>query len=425
MEVGGALSRSPERLAWTVLLASFLSCCALAVGVPSIAWSFVNNATVPPIMTVKLQAGRTTAFTPPETEADARVVSQDGRQLEEGSTVIVDDDSQSQALITIIAGEGSEPLATLQLYSGARVTLERARLPRFESISNQPAVFVIYLQSGRMQVLNQFGDARVGMEVRTGLAVTRLGGGSYSFEQSPDETQIAAREGRAAVTAIDPPGGLMLQPEQRTAVTQEGGLQGILPAYRDLIQNGHFEPPLEPAWTTYAEVAAGGEVTGTVTTVGEPPDTSLLLDRFGTGLSWGRTGVQQELNESVAGRRSLQLRVQFTILYQELPVCGGLGSECPLMLTLTYLDSNGSERQWTQGFYADGVPSAALPDEIVTAPQPHNKHVAVRLGVRETYESEDLLGAPGDIQAVKSIRIYAEGHGVRTQVYLAELLVLD
>jgi len=424
--MGNPLRRTPERWAWTVLLASFLSCCALTVGVPSIAWSYVNSATVAPVITVELQAGRTTAYTPPETEADARVVSQEGRALEEGGTVIVDDDSQSQSLITIVSGgEVTDTLITLQLYSGAQVTIERARLPRFESLSNTPAEFVFYLQAGRMQVQNQLGARNANVSVRTDLAVTRLGDGSYSFEQLPDETQVAAREGSAVVTAIDPPSGLVLQPDQRTSVSASGGLQGILPAYRDLIRNGHFQPPLEDDWDVIAEVAVAGDVTGTATIIGNPPDTSLLLDRFGTNLGWGRTGIHQEINEDVAGRRSLQLRVEFAILYQELPVCGGLGSECPLMLTITYLDSSVAERQWTQGFYADGTPSASLPDEIVTAPQPHNKHVAKRLGVRETYESEDLLATLKDIQAIKSIRIYAEGHGVRTQVYAAELLVSD
>jgi hypothetical protein len=417
----------PERLAWTVLLASFTLCCALTIGVPSAAWSFINAATVAPEITVKLQAGRTIAFSPPATEADARVVSQDGRTLEEGATVIVDDDGQSQALLTLVPqGAVTDTLTTLQLYSGARVRIERARLPRFTALSSEPAEFIVFLQAGRMQVQSQHSEERrVKLEVRTELAVATLGVGSYAFETTGDQTEVSAREGTAWVVAVGAPGTLIVQDNQRTAVTRDGGLQGILPPSRNLLRNGRFEALLEPAWQPSAEVAVPGDLSGTVSIVGAPPGASLLLDRSGQNLGWGRTGVTQEIGADVAGRRSLQLRLVFSILYQELPVCGGLGSECPLMVTVAYRNTQGADREWTQGFYADGTPSAELPDEIVTAPQPRTKHVAKRLGVRETFESEDLLSALGDVQQVRSVRIYAEGHAVRAQVYSAELLLTD
>jgi hypothetical protein len=418
---------SPERLAWSVLLASFTLCCALTVGVPSAAWSFINTATVTPVITVKLQAGRTIAFSPPATEADARVVSQDGRALEEGATVVVDDDGQSQALLTIVPqGAVTDTLITLQLYSGARVRIERARLPRFPALSSEPAEFVLFLQAGRMQVQSQHGeDERVKLEVRTELAVATLGDGSYAFETTGEQTAVSTREGTAWVVAVGVPGPLIVQANQRTAVTQDGGLQGILPPSQDLLRNGVFESPLAPNWLVSAEVAATGDLSGTVSIVGAPPATSVLLDRSGQNLGWGRTGVSQEISADVSGRRSLQLRLVFSILYQELPVCGGLGSECPLMVTVAYRNTQGADREWTQGFYADGTPSTDLPDEIVTAPQPRTKHVAKRLGVRETFESEDLLSTLGDVQQVQSIRIYAEGHAVRAQVYSVELLLTD
>ncbi len=419
---------SPQRLAWTVLIASFLVCCAIGVGVPAAAWSFINTATVAPAMTVKLQAGRTIAYCPPAREADARVVGQEGRPLEEGCSAAVDDDAQSQALLTIAPAQTpDDEVVRVQLYAGARLTIEQARIPRFQDLTASPAVFVLRLASGRIQVQHRHPpQRRVRLVVQTDLASTTLDSGSYSFEASADETAIVAREGAAWVVSTRENKMLVLRNDQRTAVTRDGGLQGILPPARNLVINGQFKDPLQVDWQTIADVSPRGGLPGKVSVIGSSESPSLLLDRSGKGLGWGRTGVWQQIEEVVSGRRSLQARIEFAILYQELAVCGGYGSECPLLLKIIYADGSGAEREWTQGFYADGIPNDALPDEIITAPLPRNKHVAVRLGQRELFESEDLLATmPGGVQQIRSIWVYAEGHGVRTQVYSVELLLTD
>ena len=421
------MRRSPERLAWTVLITSFLVCCALTIGVPTAAWSFINTSTIAPAMNIKLQAGRTIAFCPPTQEADARVVGQEGRAMEESCSVVVDNDLQSQSLLTISAGGSlTDTLVSLQLYSGARLTIDRARLPRFENLTTAPAVFSIHLKSGRIQVQHQHPpEQHVRLVVWTDLASTTLDTGSYSFEASPEETSIVVRDGAAWVSSTAENKTIILRSDQRTAVTKDDGLQGILPPARNLIINGRFQDPLKVDWQAITDVSPRSGITGTVAIIGANAHASLLLDRFGAGLGWGRTGVWQQIEANVAGRRSLQLRVEFAILYQELAVCGGYGSECPLLLKIIYSDKNGVDHEWMQGFYADGIPSADLPDEIITAPLPRNKHAAKRLGQRELFESEDLLATLPDVQQIRSLWLYAEGHGVRTQVYSVELLLSD
>jgi hypothetical protein len=126
----------------------------------------------------------------------------------------------------------------------------------------------------------------------------------------------------------------------------------------------------------------------------------------------------------VAGRSALQVRVEFSILYQELQVCGTRGSECPFMITIGYRDQGGVDREWTQGFYADGTPSEILPDHIADAPDIPTKHVKKSLGTREAFESDNLL-ARLNMQTIKYVRLNAEGHGLRTMVYDAELVLQD
>lgn len=419
---------APQRLAWTVLLASLLSCCALAVGVPAAAMSFINNTTYAALIFVKLQAGRTNAFTPPATEADARVVGQDGRALDEGSTIIVDKDIPSQAFLTIGQNDTvTGTLASMQLYSGSRVQITRARIPRFH-IADTSSKVDIMLLSGRVQIqTSNLTDHNLKLVVRSEHMSAVLDNGSYSFEVTPDETSLYVRTGSAQITSAAKPETFNIEANQRTIVHKgEGIVQGLYAPPRDLIRNGHFQSPLSKDWETITDVAVAGDVTGTVQVIGAGANTSLLLSRPGIGLNWGRTGVKQMINENISGRSSLQLRLNFAILYQELKVCGSQGSECPLMVRINYRTKDGATADWTQGFYADGTPSMPnLPDFIVQSGEPRTKHIATRLGRDEPYESPNLIEAIPGIEYLNYIQVYAEGHGVQTRVNSVELLVLD
>lgn len=422
------VKHSPERMAWSVLLASLCLCCALAVGVPAAATSYVNRASYPASILVKLQAGRTNVFSPPITEADARVVGQEGRIIDEGATVIVGSDIPSQALLTIRENESvSSTLISMQLYSGARVRVERARIPRY-SISNAPADVLISILAGRVQIQNENRSPRALKLIAHSDEITAtLDYGAYSFEVSPNDTSLFVRSGTASITSAARTETFNIEANQRTIVRKgEGIVSGLFAPPRDLIRNGHFQTRLERDWETTADLYVTNDVTGTARILGTGANTALLLSRPGVGLNWGRTGIKQMINENVSGRSSLQLRLNFTILYQELKVCGGQGSECPLMVRINYRNRDGGTTDWTQGFYADGTPRMPdLPDFIVQSAEPRTKHIATRLGVDEPYESPNLMTTIKDIEYVNYIQLYAEGHGLQTQINSVELLVLD
>jgi hypothetical protein len=418
---------SPQRLAWLIMLASILTCCALAVGVPAAGMSFINSSTYVAPIDVKLQAGRTFTFSPPATEADARVVDQSGRTLEEGSTIVVDSSLPSQAFLSISEADGiTDTLMTMQLYSGARVRIERARVPRFD-IATAPIEIDITLLDGRVQIQNtQPADKRpLQLTVTSDQMTAVLPLGEYSFEVTTDETSVFVRKGIAQITSANKTETFNIDANQRTVVHKgEKIVPGAPP--RDLIRDGHFQQPIGQDWVPSSEVYVPGDVTGTVELVGSGENTALLLDRPGLGLNWGRTGVKQIINANVSGRSSLQLQLNFTILFQELKVCGSQGSECPLMVRINYTTKDGSIEEWTQGFYADGTPQMPdLPDFIVQAAEPHTKHIAVRLGSAEPYESPNLMDTLQDVQNINWIQLYAEGHGLETQINSVQLLVLD
>ena len=417
------MKNSPERAAWVALLLAFFTCCALAVGVPAAVSSIINTSTLPAQINVKLQAGLVLAQNPGEKPG---VVTQQGQNVDEGVTLEADQTLPTQALLSVSAPDSSAALVDVQLYSGAKAIVTRARAPRF-GISASGYEVVITLISGRITVkTNAPANRALRVEVRTALASAELSAGSYTFEARADETRVLARDGAAQVRALaDASRMVVAQTGQRTAVRAGEGLLGVLTSGVNLLNNSQFAPPLLPAWQSYAERANQTDALGIPKSINQGSNTALLIDRSGAGLNWGRTGARQDVNVDVAGRSSLQVRVEFSILFQELAVCGSRGSECPFMVTIGYRDVNNIDREWTQGFYADGTPSEALPDHIADAPDIPTKHVKKSLGTREVFESDNLLRALGNVQTIRYIRLNAEGHGLRTMVYSAELVLQD
>lgn len=417
------MKNSPERTAWIALLLAFFTCCALAVGVPASIGSLVNTATIPAQVNIKLQSGLALAQNPGEKPG---VVTQQGTNLDEGATLEADQTLPTQALLTVFAPDAPDALVDVQLYSGAKAIVTRARLPRF-NISASGYDVVITLLSGRITVKTQPPAKRpLRVEVRTALASADLGEGNYTIEALADETRVLARDGAASVRALaDASRVVVAQAGQRTAVGAADGLRGVLTSGVNLLANSHFSEPLSPAWQSYAERSSPSDALGAVQSINQSGGTALLIDRSGSGLNWGRTGARQDVNVDVAGRSSLQMRVEFSILFQELAVCGSRGSECPFMVTIGYRDQNNIDREWTQGFYADGTPSEVLPDHIADAPDIPTKHVKKSLGTREVFETDNLLRALPNVQTIRFIRLNAEGHGLRTMVYSAELVLQD
>lgn len=416
------MKTSPERTAWIALLLAFFACCALTIGVPSTIISVINTSTVPAGVNVKLQSGLVLVQNPGEKPG---VVTQQGTNLDEGATVEADQSLPTQALLTVSAPDAPDALVSVQLYSGAKVAITRARLPRF-NISASGHEVIITLLSGRITAqVQQPANRALRVEVRTALASAELDKGNYTFEALSGETRILTRNGAALVQAFSQPSKtVLLQAGQRTAVRSGDGVAGVLASGVNLLANSQFAPPLAPAWQPYAERANQTDILGVAQSINQSGGTALLIDRSGQGLNWGRTGVRQDINTDVAGRSSLQIRVEFSVLYQELQVCGTRGSECPFMVTIGYRDQSGVDREWSQGFYADGTPSEALPDHIADAPDIPTKHVKKSLGTREVFESDNLLSRL-NMQSVKYVRLNAEGHGLRTMVYSAELVLQD
>jgi hypothetical protein len=427
---------SPERAAWTVLFAALFACIALAVGIPAAGLSYLNSATNNAFMRVSLQSGILKSYSPLESAADARVVDLGGREFKEDHTVVAGD--RSVGLLTFAPGEGAAPYISVQMYSNASVRALRARTPRFDFAAAADE-FDIELAEGRIDIL-----ARPPEGHRFALRITAAPGevqittpGQYTLELISDRLRVTSRDGEASLSAASTRTTLDLKGDQTATIEAESGR--ILPAPApsiNLVRNGFFQSTLTRDWNFHTDVNADGAVRGTVSRVGGAPslapgaDTGtripayLVFERVGENIGWGRTSLSQLIDEDVRGGVSLRLRTTFTILEQQLDVCGSEGTECPLMIRIDYVTQDGRDDFWLQGFYAKGDPSAVrLPDYVRSNFK--GNHIAKPAGSQQVFESENLLQQIGNLQTVKSITVYAEGHVLRTRVDSIELLLQE
>ena len=433
MEVGRSeeLRRSPERRAWVVLLFSLFTCCAITVGVPTAALSFINTASDPPATFVQLQAGIVSTFGAGEQErVDARVVDLNGRPLGEGSTIVVGNDLDSVAGLTIRPQNGTGQI-DLQLYSGTRLRLEKLSVRRFD-LSSSGDAYTLHLDRGRIEIQVDYPADRVlALSIVTPHAVSNITAkGEYAVAVDEARTSFTGYAGQSQVL-INSQLTMALNTGERLDVVRDAATNSVTPvrmlAASNLVRNFNFQRSLEPAnWFVSATAAAGAPV-GQITLVdegnaGQNGGRQLDLNRSGDGLGPGRTSITQTINQDVLNARLVQVRVAFSIISQEIPVCGGTGSECPLMIDVLYTRDDGSAGHWRQGFYADGLPVlGTLPDWVVKERQ--SKHIFKALNQPAHFTSENLLKLVPGMGTIQSITLYAEGHAVHTRIRSVELWV--
>jgi hypothetical protein len=408
------MRRNPQRLAWTVLLASLFTCLVLVVAVPLTVSSFVNDSVDAVEITLDVQQG--TVLVSREGAAEPIGVTTSLNNLAEASSIRATDEN-GQALLTIRSPHNKAILQTVSIYGNTDLDIQQARAPRFQQ-STRPYQIGLKVNRGRVSTNVANGDGRtIETTLLTPQATTNLQEGSYSFDVNNDETQVTVREGLANVSAQ---GSVqMLSPQQRTVVKLNSRPSGILSPERNLVTNGNFRLPLDGTWEIYNDLQNTNELSGTVTIQTVGGQRSAVFDR--TGAFHAKTGILQNINNrDVRDFRSLRLHFIVRVADQDVPVCGQLGSECPIMMQLDYKDENGHASQFWQGFYAKTDPNGVNPDFIVGSGS-DNPHQRIVPNVEYTYDSKNLMETLKP-QQITAIWFYASGHSYRSSVAQIELL---
>jgi len=406
------MRRNPERLAWTVLLASLLICIGLTVAIPLSIRGYINDTTEVASITLEVQQG--TVLVRRAGLDEPIGVTTGLSNIPEGSTIRADENVQ--ALLTIRTAGDQATLLTVQIYGSTNLGIIRARSPRFAQ-SGLPHQIQLSVDGGRVR-LSVAGNLErlIECQLVTPQATAQLQEGTYAVEVTNDEAQFIVREGAAVVSAqgVD----LTLGPLQRTVVKLGGQPAGRLSPERNLVINGNFRLPLEGTWETSHDLQQPSESPGSVTIVTDGSRRVALFER--EGLYHAETDLRQAINKDVRDFQSLKLHFVVKVISHDVFVCGQAGSECPMMVRLDYKDDNGTDRSYLQGFYWQLDPNGVNPNYNTTSGA-RVEHIRVPRNFSFTYDSGDLMTSLNPSQ-ITAITFYASGHSYSASIAEVELL---
>ncbi|HEY75665.1 MAG TPA: hypothetical protein G4O00_05725 [Thermoflexia bacterium] len=402
-------TRTRERLAWIILLLSFITCVGLAIGFPLGVRQFVHTARLKQDVLLEPQQGT------PRLQRRGRgpVVALVGPTWDVPPGTVVTTDESARSLLTIYA-PGTEPIpvATIQIYGGTSMTLVAARSPRFGA-SPLPHEVILEVPRGRVRIAVTPAYGRsTRVELHTPHMTAVLNEGSFETRVREGESELTVRSGEAQVTTLDGEEATLVSSQRALAQSGPESLM-ILSAERNLVVNGDFTAPLTEGWEVYHKDVQQ-EPPGAVTTETFGGRRVARFRRAGQGHA--EVGIRQQVNYDVRDFSSLTLHLNVMVLGQSLPGCGSLGSECPIIVRIDYKDIEGTDRTWYHGFYSvDKAPQDLL--------YPWDEQIPLRTWY--SFEGDLIEEFEVPPARIKTIWIYASGWSFDAMVTEVELLAQE
>jgi len=382
-----------ERTAWIILSSAFGLFCSISILTPaSIYWYIINSTDQ---LAVELTSVRgIVLFGASNNELSTSVLDGNTVQVEEGQKIATND--TSQAILTF-ADDSS-----LTMYGDTEIILRQAQEPRF-SLSYRPTQIQIEVLKGRVRATAARERQSLNFDLKTPQSDILLNQGSFSVEVNDKGTQVTTRLGQGEVIS----GGeaITLKQGERLVIDPELIVSSPLPAAQNLLARSQFNLNFADYWEIYTiDLIEGVTTTAEVVLFQDQPVLNLRSE--GQDNVHTEVGVIQQVNRDVRDFQSLRVFAEVRLIYQSLPGGGQLGSEFPIMLHLSYIDANGSERDWFHGFYYQ-----PKPDNYILYNEPANSSESIARYIWYPYESVNLLASLGPAKPVyiKSIRIYASG----------------
>ncbi len=401
----------PERAAWLVLFGAFFVCIALGALVPVLGYQFVRYSS--DTQTASLQAIGVTkeGDTPVRVNvpnAALPIAIKDPAPVSENYTIVTDKTDSSRGLLTFF----DSSIATIT--PNTRLTLREMRRPRF-GWSDQPNLVTVEQISGTVRYAvaptwkhEGNPDGRpLQFLVRTPSFDAWLNpGGSYAVTVGDTNSEIAVREGSAIVQSRDGSRQRLVGLSQRIVAHDGALLSDLLPAAKDLLDNGAFEQTItcDPneigPWKCYSDQGGdGGNVNGSIGIVNAGDRRAVQIKRTGSNQNSAITGIRQEINRDVSDFRTLNLSADVRVDNHNLSGGGYQSTEYPLILHLTYKDVNGDQHEYFHGFYVQNDTN-----------NPHENADLIPRATWIPFDSSNLLSSlPVRPFRIVSAEIYASG----------------
>lgn len=400
----------PERMAWLVLLSSFLIFVCLAIAIPVSINYLVRYATVS--QEARLMPALGTLLLYSRAGSEPVAITTPRMDVTEGNRIVALDES-TQGTLGFMAVEGTdEVLGSVQIYPGTAVEVLRIRRPMFDR-SPEPYQARLRLERGQARIFTNSGAQRALLvELVTPHGQITLPAGSYQVSVNEARTDITVRAGEAHLVGSGDQ-VLQVEPGLWAWMTTDAVTAEALPAEQNLLRNGDFTQPMVGTWESY--VIAEGVTPGSVRIIEREGRRVAHFVRQGEEETNTEVGIVQNIGANVNVYDSLVMQLDVKLLHQSLSGAGYLSSEFPVRWEITYIDIYGKELRYGWGFYFR---------------DPENENWRIENGEKippinwYTYQSPNLMELLADTRParIESIRIYASGWNYQSMVSEAYLL---
>lgn len=430
------ISKNPQRAAWLTILTGFVFFCLICISSVYGAQWFIFDSSANLVVTAYVAQGTMTIDSPDNTNRQA-IQAQTLINNEE----IVRTDNLSQGYLNFANPFGAnETFTTVQLMPGSQIELTRATRSRF-GIGETPIIIQLDGASGEFNInISANIEQDIHVEVRGHNQTLRLDDAGYFIVNiSETDTSIVVREGQAIFVADN----------GSTKLLQKGqhGIYRVNESVMRLSTITNYK--IVPDSIAREEVEISGDDNGPRVIWGCQTDQEQLPrsnrerifydDRYAEHF-W-RDGSQNasascatnETSISIGNYDSLKIRATMYLSTHSLNGCGINGSECVLMLKMTYrsqtqletqLNSGVDERStWFRGFYIDYNPAS---NDRIRCDSCFKDHIEVNGKVWFTFESDDFVL---DIQNIEGrpveiiqLEFYSSGHSF--DAYVSEFSVI-
>jgi hypothetical protein len=392
-------------------------------------------------MSIALRVGRGTITLIGESGGEQAESGQ--RALSENTIIRTDrNDTFSQANVILRdPRDNNRLIASLTLKGDSSFTIRRATRPRFNwSLPSYEIDVTEFV--GDLDILIAEDLARsVKLNVRTPENVwIRLGKtGSYSISATETRVELVNYEGEAIIIAPDRETTRSIPIRQRGIFDANAAAIDLVPDLDNLLANsslltstdqlqvegntnfpiswscGVGPPEILPRADFYSDVSPDGRK-------------SFRMVRSEGADNSGWVRCEQTLGDAqsgldVTGYDQLILQARVNVDYQSLSACGTVGSECPLMMRINFIDVNGNAREWLQGVYAYFDPTYNFYQ--LRCDTCFERHVRINEKTWYTYLTDNLFNIfPPESRPARITKVafYSSGH--QFNVYLDEIQLL-
>jgi hypothetical protein len=460
----------PETSAWLMLVAFFLIFCAIIASVGYAGWRYYTTAMLPiddlpkhGLVRVHANAGvlyqpkgKSDLNTPREVCRDnAQDVHDVCFQLDEGYRVKTVPEAGYGPVASIVLPDDTH----VDLWAhptGIDLVLKQYTVTRWnnrqqEVVFRQEAGYARY----DVKASQPYADVRYTIEITNSVRVLLIPGGSYSINVpranaagaptvtdsgAPMLVEVAVRSGSATIMSAGQQ--VAIEPRKKVQVDTVGTLGPPIAAEWELIDDGGFArypnekyDDTSDAWVINSAAGAQNmppqEQNGVFTAVKECPPNKVDLCKPSDQVYVGQfrregnqpnsyiTGIDQSLEADVSEyTRSLRFTAWVRVLTQTVESTGIDGSECPIMITLTYKATSPTDKQDT------------LTTCVYTGPETKIQAPWIQqyIHLKEfewqplNIEFRDNRSQLKQVRYLQKIRIEARGHGYLSEITNVSLI---